>query len=1705
MALYHLSVGYVSRSTGRSSVQSAAYITGEQLHESRRDLNVNYKNRHSDIAFSDTLAPEHALEVFKNTNVWDILENFEDEYAVKRFPYNLEAREKYQDSAQTAQTIVMALPRELEVDVAKELVEEFAYERFVSRNLIVTYAIHDDEGNPHAHLQISRRAVNLDGSLAWAKDREICSKKELLVTRKLWADLANKYLERAGYDERITEKSFADLGIELEPTKHRGWIADKLIDIGITSRIVNENLETFERNREALITTPGLILDELTSKYATFTQIDLLKAIQKRVGDDALLVASAFERALSDSVVVGEGIDGSIRYTSEAYLQIEQHAVTQIEALMHSSVSSPNSKSIDTQQKQEFLKTNYDYLNQEQQQAVLGLTDDSFKASVLVGRAGAGKTTALKAVADIYKDAGYKVIGTSLSAMAADNLEQETGIESKTLHSLSYVWGKYQSACDKFLSFDAIVDEGLLKQLDWYKDLKKYEKFALTDKHVVVVDEAGMIGTRQWQELLTHVGNVGAKLIAVGDDHQFKAIEAGDFFREIKAKANEYNRLFSLNTIRRQKADWMIKASTNLAELNISEGLSAYEQNGHIHQTSKEYLAKDIAEAYVNKLLGSVEPIGNPKDHFNKGFVLAFTNAQTKEINAEIRTLLKSQGIIAKQDQINIEGKSFALGDKVVFLANDKTRLQIYDKDGVIQEKQFIKNGTQGQIESINAQGDIKITLKDGLFTHIKRETESVIPKVALGQPKQKSTTQTHYNYTKIDHGYAITTHKAQGQTVDYTIVAASKNMDAKGIYVAMTRHRNDVQMFYVREDFKTFRALTSHLSRFEHKDLVKDYTIRPENEQSWQRVQEYKLAVLDAASIIKEGNISSTVDWDAYQKIKTDQIRLGKEILSDFKSHQLYVNQSGLTGEMLEISTGKKARPLSLAEEKAKLTVELYGETAQVARDLWREIKNTHPGANCYNHSKYAEFSQLRTERNSLAHTILENYSLHREFVAEFSKTYGINKRTVEAQSKQFAIKQMQIPNPSLETHNIDEKESKLWYNTKLYNLSYGKYSQVENTYNASKTASYGDHLYNSKNNQPNKIDYALIKQELNSKIKDLAYEFLGHPQQQKPTEWRYGNKGSISIQVAGHKQGLYSNFETGESGNALKFIQDQLNCDHKQAFKWGMDWLGYNQEHQFMQQPAAQLSSQVVNQSQKDFTKDSFAQSKSEWIPLFPAPNQEPNLRQEKQLAYMLKGRQETARFVYKDADSNVLGYVVRLEDKEGNKITPTLTYCRNKEGKEQWRWQGFGNDRPLYGLEQLKDKPNASVLIVEGEKTTEAARNHPLFKDMAVVTWNGGCGAVQKSDWSVLKDRNVIVWPDNDKSGLNAAHKISEILKTQGNQSVKIVDLPSTLPHKWDLADKIPNGVNLEEIWNTSLSKAQVPLASGINNNTIESTAQKYGISWLIKNSVEPYQNYAEFLYQQVENRHEIYGLKITGDNKQMIKERCAVQSLFHNLVKESLEENTPFANCFNKCQEIAGTIAHQVINSGKLVPQDKAFSMIDKAHNLYEQDKIEKAQTVRDLHVKHPHLRTDVISLYVSESLQVIRDCQISYQSQQQEKLTSLFKVTYPHLSNTELKTRVYEHVKNSDEYRGSLNQEQLKNLLNNCKNITLEIESNLRLKNIKETLAKQSVTSLYKDQLSPKKALDQSLNVLTKLELHQHQFQVLNKEQKIVEQSRELER
>ena len=356
----------------------------------------------------------------------------------------------------------MALPNELSIEKNKELLEEFINTRFTSRGLISTYAIHKNEGNLHAHIQTTRRAINEEtGEFEERKDRAICARGAAVETRKLWADLANEYLEKEGILERINEKSFADLGIDLLPTKHRGWYGDA---IGDKSRIVAENKETEQTNAEKIIENPSVIIDLLNSKKALFTQKDILRELGKRLEQEEQ-ISGAFEKILEKAEYVGESVKGEFLYTGKKYRELESNTLSKFDRLIEQSIEkSEYHEGI----REYILRENgeYSYLSEEQKKAVVGLTGNE-QISVLVGKAGAGKTSTMKGVAEIYKNKGSRVIGMSLSAVASENLGHDAKIESMTIAKWTHSWRSYEIAKEKFLSFNEIIDHGILKQVDW--------------------------------------------------------------------------------------------------------------------------------------------------------------------------------------------------------------------------------------------------------------------------------------------------------------------------------------------------------------------------------------------------------------------------------------------------------------------------------------------------------------------------------------------------------------------------------------------------------------------------------------------------------------------------------------------------------------------------------------------------------------------------------------------------------------------------------------------------------------------------------------------------------------------------------------------------------------------------------------------------------------------------------------------------------------------------------------------------------------------------------------------------------------------------------------------------------------------------------------------------------------------------------------
>jgi hypothetical protein len=345
---------------------------------------------------------------------------------------------------------------------------------------------------------------------------------------------------------------------------------------------------------------------------------------------------------------------------------------------------------------------------------------------------------------EAWEAAGYEVKGVALSGIAAENLDSGSGIASRTIASLEHGW-----------------QQG--------RDL-------LTSRDVLVIDEAGMVGTRQLERVLSHAAEAGAKVVLVGDPQQLQAIEAGAAFRSI----NERHGGAEIGEVRRQREDWQREATRDLATGKTGHALEAYRSQGMVHEAqTREQARGDLIERWDRDRQASPE---------KSRIILTHTNDEVRALNEAARGRMRAAGGLGEDVQLTVERgtRNFASGDRVMFLQNER---------GL-----GVKNGTLGSVERVSAQS-LTVQTDDGRSVQFDLK-----------------------DYNKIDHGYAATIHKAQGMTVDRAHVLATPGMDAHSSYVALSRHRHGVELHYGRDDFAGAGRLVRTLSRDRAKDMASDY-----------------------------------------------------------------------------------------------------------------------------------------------------------------------------------------------------------------------------------------------------------------------------------------------------------------------------------------------------------------------------------------------------------------------------------------------------------------------------------------------------------------------------------------------------------------------------------------------------------------------------------------------------------------------------------------------------------------------------------------------------------------------------------------------------------------------------------------------------------------------------------------------------------------
>lgn len=230
----------------------------------------------------------------------------------------------------------------------------------------------------------------------------------------------------------------------------------------------------------------------------------------------------------------------------------------------------------------------------------------------------------------------------------------------------------------------------------------------------------------------------------------------------------------------------------------------------------------------------------------------------------------------------------------------------------------------------------------------------------------------------------------------------------------------------------------------------------------------------------------------------------------------------------------------------------------------------------------------------------------------------------------------------------------------------------------------------------------------------------------------------------------------------------------------------------------------------------------ARSDWRPLRPAPDDAP----EPPKAHLKRGKPQ-ATWRYLDGDGKLIGVVYRFTTSDGGKEVLPCSFAQHAAtGAREWRWMAFTEPRPLYGLHELARYPAAQVLVVEGEKCADAARER-FGSGPVAITWPGGSKAVDKADWTPLAGRRVILWPDCDaqtgkdgeilpeaqQPGMRAMERVASIITKLGC-TVRVVAIPApgAKPGGWDVADAIAEGWSSDQLRTFVRDHLRLPAADG-----------------------------------------------------------------------------------------------------------------------------------------------------------------------------------------------------------------------------------------------------------------------------------------------------
>ncbi|WP_371254238.1 AAA family ATPase [Orientia tsutsugamushi] len=711
MAIQFARIEFLRRSEGGDSCRKAAYNARTIVKNKQTGIRYNF-SRKKDNVYHTVLIPDYVNQDFKN--IQTLMNEVE--------------RTETRENSKLLKDIVIALldEKELNLEHRIELTHRIVDAmEWVQNGLGVQIDIHKTQigdKNWHVHILVTTRRFKENGEELGDKAVDL-EAKFITVKGQLRIIKGPEMIHEIAKEE--TNAYFAELGLPYRvdeisevPGKHIGPPRIR----SLINEVVNEN----ELRKEAhlkIINDADVITDSITHYKSIFTKQDVEKAV-KDIPDPTAREQLVQQVLSSNRILELYHDDGeSSKYFTTIEVRNEETRIIRIANKINNRVYYNNIYN---------LKSDIEGLanvSEEQKQALRHILLSTSGVRVLRGRAGTGKSYVLIKAHELATNRGQKVIGLAPTHKAVSELKSKGYTDVYTVKGFLY----------------------------------NRKKIFMQDS-LIVVDEAGMVGTKAYAELFRVVRNNNCQLILAGDEKQLASIERSGMFEMLSNNFGSH----VLIDIRRQSKNWSRKAAMKFAESNILSGITLLRQNNCVRFDNT--LQDSMSKLIYNWSLSKFKP--------HEKLVITVRNKDVDILNSSIRSLLKANGTLK-----GTEYRRSIAGRKESYMAGDRIVFQKSYKDLQIQNSEF------------------------ATLTSVSKN--KFIAKTDTGKEVSFDPSEIQFK-----HGYASTVYKVQGASIKDVYVLHNGVSNISSSYVAMTRHIESLQLYCNKKATVSINSLINQLSR---------------------------------------------------------------------------------------------------------------------------------------------------------------------------------------------------------------------------------------------------------------------------------------------------------------------------------------------------------------------------------------------------------------------------------------------------------------------------------------------------------------------------------------------------------------------------------------------------------------------------------------------------------------------------------------------------------------------------------------------------------------------------------------------------------------------------------------------------------------------------------------------------------------------------